>query len=171
MTEFTIVLIAAAVILVIAVLILEFSKPKKLNRFEQENSGNNEIQVYYNKELASEESLPSDYHTTEQLIALQAKVNGLGKKTEMAHSRLNDLEDEIVVSKKSIDSEKFSKLEEKLQKLDNFKADAEAELKAMKEIIARQVLAGNPKPENSYEKLRKKDEEYLQSVIFNNRKR
>jgi len=165
LSSLTLLLAGVMLVLFLLVVLLELSKPKK------QKSQEPEIQVFFNKEIASEKNLPADYSTTEQLIALQAKYNGLTRKTEMAHSRLNDLEQEIVVSKNSSQNPKILKLEEKLDKLDNFRANTEVELQALKEVLASQIKAKQTGYESNFDRQKRLNDEYLQSIIFSNRKR
>ena len=172
MAELTVILAALAVVLFLAVWLFDLSKPKRQKFQEQSNS---EVQVYFNKELASEERLPADYSTTETMIALQAKLNGLSRKTEMAHSRLDDLEQEIVSAKSekpeigSIEETRLLPLEKKLEKLDSFRSETEYEIKALKEILASQISARQNPFEGSFDSLKRKDEEFLQQQIFKSR--
>lgn len=173
MAELTLILAALALVLFLAVWLLELSKPRK-QKF-QEQSNNSEVQVYFNKELASEERLPADYSAAEVMIALQARVNGLSKKAEMAHSRLDDLEQEIVSAKSerpeigSIEETRLLPFEKKLEKLDSFRSETEYEIKALKEIIASNISARQNPFESSFDSLKRKDEEFLQQQIFKSR--
>lgn len=181
MGDFTLYLGAFALIIFLAVLVLEFSKPKKPNRFEEQKASDSEIKVYFNRELASEERLPADYETTEKLIALQARINGVQQKAEMAHSRIDDLEKEIVLSKGQQVPEQsiqagtsgvdLTLIEERLGKLDSFSSRTEKEIKALKEVIAGEISSRNPARYSSIEEQRKKDQEFLNSVIFAQRKK
>jgi len=179
MGEFTLYLAAFALIIFLAVLILEFSKPKRQKNPESPATVE---KVYFNRGIASEESLPADYATTEKIIALQARVNGVQQKAEMAHSRLDDMEKEIVLSKNrgvketgvsnpQIAGIDVTLIEERLGKLDNFSASTEKEIKALKEIIADEISSNGKRPYSSYDEQKRKDDEYLQSVIFSGRKK
>ncbi|MDO8647968.1 MAG: hypothetical protein Q7R70_06180 [Candidatus Diapherotrites archaeon] len=165
MTELSLILLASAVILFLVVWLIDLSKPK---RVFQEPS-NPEVKVYFNKELASESRLPADYSTAETMIAIQSRLNAMSKKTDMAHSRLNDLEQELVASKSEsagVEETKLLPFEKRLEKFDNFRSDTENEIKALKEIIAAQLAIGRNPRTTSYDSLRKQDEEFLSSQIF-----
>ncbi len=66
---------------------------------------------------------------------LSARYKALNEKIKMAHSRLGDLERVVleVADSKEINGGKT--IENRLQSLDNFKANTAVELKAIKEII------------------------------------
>ena len=166
MTELSLILLASAIILFLIVRLLDLSKPKRAFQEAKEP----DVKVYFNKELASESRLPADYSTAETLIAIQSRLNAMGKKTDMAHSRLNDLEQELVSAKSgSIEETKLLPFEKKLERLDNFRSNTETEIKALKEIIAAQLAIGKNPRITSYDSLKRQDEEFLNSQIFKTR--
>ena len=166
MAEITLTLLALAVILFLAVLLLEFSKPVRKKQQEFQSAP----VLYYNKGLASEESLPADFSTTEQVIEMQARLQGLNHKTRMAHERIEGLEQEIVRAKTPANPEVLLRIEKRIENLDNFKANTEVELQALKEILAEQVLSKSQRPESNYKRQKRLDEEYLHNVIFNRKR-
>ncbi|KHO54299.1 MAG: hypothetical protein QT12_C0033G0010 [archaeon GW2011_AR21] len=164
MAEITLTLLALAVILFLAVLLLELSKPLRKKQAQSVPV------LYYNKELASEERLPADFSTTEQVIEMQARLQGLNHKTRMAHERIEGLEQEIVRAKTPASPEALLKIEKRIESLDNFKANTEVELQALKEILAGQIFERQRPVESNYKRQKRLDEEYLHNVIFNRKR-
>lgn len=71
-------------------------------------------------------------HLLNESKIIQSNLQAINQKTNMAHNRLNKLEKLLLTNGNSVLT---YNLREKMRKLDNFRANTEVELKAIKEII------------------------------------
>lgn len=82
---------------------------------------------------------------------LSARYKALNEKIKMAHSRLGDLERVVLEVANAKELKDGKLIENRLQNLDNFKANTSVELKAIKEILGEIQDKKNKKGKNEKE--------------------
>src|SRR3989344_286053 len=135
----TIFLFVLVIALALGHALLYLTKPRA-------ESAENEDEIALPAADAQEEKFPAATSAD-----LSARYKALNEKIKMAHSRLGDLERVLleVANAKEIRDDKI--IENRLQNLDNFKANTAVELKAIKEILGEMREKENKKGEKEKE--------------------
>ena len=95
------------------------------------------------------------------------EVRIVDEKANMAHNRLTKLERHVLSGKSAVPAD----VKQRLERLDNFRANTEVELKAIKEIIAEMPKKRKEKKKKAEVKKEKDLERKIHERVFNKRKR
>jgi len=152
----TIFLFVLVIALALGHALLYLTKPRA-------ESAENEDEIALPAADAQEEKFPAATSAD-----LSARYKALNEKIKMAHSRLGDLERVLleVANAKEIRDDKI--IENRLQNLDNFKANTAVELKAIKEILGEMREKENKKGEK--EKEADLSGEEMHKIIYRSRR-
>lgn len=135
MALITVFLVVVALAFFFGTIALQVSKPKTSVRQEEKSSS----KLFFDKSLLLEREadvVSSGSGLDEKVLTLGSSYSIANKKIELAHERLNQLEQELYNARKFLGSKSVgvSVIEKKLEELDKFKQNAEVDLIALKEI-------------------------------------